>query len=355
MNKSITMLIALVVLGLGTPAAAQNFQNYAITQCPLPTFPPGCQVFFWDANGLFLGIDLPVGAACCNPDGVPFNQSCVAPSRSCISPNTPNDICLSCLAAGSPINLASGNTYIAESDISLPGLGGGLRLSRTWNSIFPSLQNTFPTMFGINWRSTYEERLIYNSPDLLLKYARGDGSVWSFGILTASDPIVYQTVAPGNDTTTVTQGVPSHTMLFKSGEKRLFDPNSGLLLSIIDRNGNTTQLAYDSQNRLTTVTDPASRQMTFTYVSSSSNLVSTVTTSTGVSYSYAYDNQGRLVQVTKPDNTTINFLYDNNNRITAVKDSQGKVLESHTYDVTGRGLTSSRANGVDAVTVTYPQ
>jgi hypothetical protein len=28
---------------------------------------------------------------------------------------------------------------------------------------------------------------------------------------------------------------------------------------------------------------------------------------------------------------------------------------SHTYDVLRRGLTSSRANGVDAVTVTYPQ
>jgi hypothetical protein len=92
----------------------------------------------------------------------------------------------------SPSNRHSGNTYIAASDISLPGLGGGLRLTRTWNSIFPSLQNSFPTMFGINWRSTYEERLIYNSPDGLLKYARSDGSVWSFGILTASDPIVYQ-------------------------------------------------------------------------------------------------------------------------------------------------------------------
>jgi hypothetical protein len=41
--------------------------------------------------------------------------------------------------------------------------------------------------------------------------------------------------------------------------------------------------------------------------------------------------------------------------ITTVKDSQGKILESHTYDALGRGLTSSRANGVDAVSVTYPQ
>ena len=355
MKKFVSSVISFFALVLAMPTLAQNGQNYAVNQCPLPAYRPGCTVFFWSSNALFLGIDLPVGAACCNPDGVPFNESCNAPSRSCISPKTPNDICLSCLAAGNPINLSSGNTYIVESDISLPGLGGGLKLARNWNSIFPVVQNTFPTMFGINWRSTYEERLIYNIPDGLLKYARGDGSVWSFGIVSSGSPIVYQTVAPGNDTTTVTQGVPSHTMLFKNGEKRLFDPTSGLLLSIIDRNGNTTQLTYDSQNRLSTVTDAASRHLNFTYVSSSSNLVSTASSDAGVSYSYSYDNQGRLIQVTKPDSTTINFVYDSNNMITAVKDSQGKVLESHTYDVTGRGLTSSRANGVDAVTVTYPQ
>jgi hypothetical protein len=40
--------------------------------------------------------------------------------------------------------------------------------------------------------------------------------------------------------------------------------------------------------------------------------------------------------------------------ITAVMDSAGKVLESHTYDSKGRGLTSSRAGGVEAITVSYP-
>ncbi len=350
MKNSIAVLIALVGFGMGTHAVAQ-----ATYHCPLPTFPPTCSTFFWEGFSGSL-TSLPVGAVCCNPSGAPLDESCIAPSRGCASPNTAAETCPGCnrLAGGHPINLSSGNTYIIESDISIPGLGGGLKLTRTWNSMFPALQNSFPTMFGIHWRSTYEERLIFNSSDLLLKYARGDGSVWSFGILSTS-PNMYETVAPGNDTTTITQGSSSFTMLFKSGESRSFDLNSGLLLSIVDRNGNTTQLAYDSQNRLTTVTDPAARHLNFTYVSGSSNLVSTAAADVGVSYSYSYDGQGRLTQVTKPDTTTVNFAYDTNNMITTVKDSQGKILESHTYDVSGRGLTSSRANGVDAVTVTYPQ
>jgi YD repeat-containing protein len=83
-------------------------------------------------------------------------------------------------------------------------------------------------------------------------------------------------------------------------------------------------------------------------------LVTSVTSDVGLSLSYAYDSNGRLIQVTKPDLTTISFQYDSNSLITAVLDSNGKILESHTYDSSGRGLTSSRAGGVEALTLTYP-
>jgi len=76
--------------------------------------------------------------------------------------------------------------------------------------------------------------------------------------------------APANDTTTtITDGSTSWTMTSKSGEKRFFDATTGVLTSIVDRNGNTTQLSYDASNRLITATDPASRHLTFTYVSPS--------------------------------------------------------------------------------------
>jgi YD repeat-containing protein len=144
-------------------------------------------------------------------------------------------------------------------------------------------------------------------------------------------------------------------MAFKNGSKRLFNGSTGLLVAVIDRNGNATQLLYDGSSRLITVTDPASRQINFTYFSPSSRLVSTVTSDAGITYFYAYDDQGRLTQITRPDNTMISFQFDSNSNITAVLDTNGKVMESHTYDAVNRGLTSSRANGIEAVTVTYPQ
>jgi YD repeat-containing protein len=255
-------------------------------------------------------------------------------------------------SAGRPINLTNGNTYIEQTDIQIPGIGGGLALSRTWNSIWPPSQSGMNSgLFGLNWRSTYEER-VFSDPDGTMKYARADGSFWSF--LLYGTPAAFQPVAPANGRVKLAYGSSQWTVTFDTGEKRLFDYTSGSLIAIADRNGNTTQLSYDGAGRLVTVTDPASRHLYFAYGSGTSALVTNVTSDFGLSLSYLYDSQGRLTQVTKPDQTTVSFEYDANSMITAVRDSDGKILESHTYDSNGRGLTSSRANGVEAVTVTYP-
>jgi len=184
-----------------------------------------------------------------------------------------------------------------------------------------------------------------------LTYQRGDGSYWSFGLSSSGQFVV---TSPANVWATFVDGGSVLTIAFEDGEKRLFDPTTGLLTSILDRNGNTTQLTYDSSNRLTTVTDPVSRHIYFNYANPNSFLVTGVSTDSGTTLSYTYDSQGRLVLVTKPDLTTVSFTYNTQSQITAVTDSNGKVLESHTYDSAGRGLTSSQANGVNAVTVTYP-
>jgi YD repeat-containing protein len=278
---------------------------------------------------------------------------CTVNTSHCAPPSAPDETCPTCnkLVAGQPISLASGDTTIEQKDIDIPGLGGGLKLVRTWNSKWPSTQaGSQAGLFGPNWRSTYEERVFLGS-DSYMKYARSDGSFWSFGY----DSPTWHVAAPANESASLVDGSTYWTLTFKNGEQRQFDNASGNLIAIIDRNGNTTQLTYDGLDRLATVTDPAGRHLSFTYSSSSSYLIIGVSSDVGLSLSYAYDAQGRLITVTKPDNTTLSFEYNAQSLITAVKDSNGIVLESHTYDSNGRGLTSSRANSVEAVTVSYGQ
>jgi YD repeat-containing protein len=270
-------------------------------------------------------------------------------NTSCQPASAPQETCASCAAnaASQPINLASGNTYIIENDIRLPGLGGGLNLVRTWNSLWPATQSALQIgIFGPNWRSNFEEQIFVGS-DHYLKYARGDGSFWSFG---STGWGIWSVVAPANATATLVQGTTNWTLTFQNGEQRLFSIATGKLISIADRNGNATQLSYDYLGRLVTVTDAASRHLYFSY---GTYLVTSVTSDFGESVSYSYDTSGRPSQITEPDSSTLSFTYDSNSFITAVLDSSGKVFESHTYDSNGRGLTGSRAGGVDAVTITY--
>jgi YD repeat-containing protein len=206
---------------------------------------------------------------------------------------------------------------------------------------------------------------VYVDNDNTIAYAQGDGHAWNFvaGASATFNPapppnvlFTYRPVAPASATASLFYSLKNWTLIFQNGEQRVFDGASGNLISITDRNGNTTQLTYDASYRLITVTDPASQHLYFSYATPTSFLVTAVTSDVGVSLSYSYDNLGRLTQYTKPDNTTVSFQYSksNPNLVTAVLDSSGKILESHTYDNQSRGLTSSRAGGVESVTVTYP-
>lgn len=324
--------------------------------------PPGCvlQIQFCALCG-----DPPIPGADCFVE-ITYISICIVPSPACAPAAAPEEACTDCSKARAaqtgtpvtsrPVNLATGNTYIRETDLKIPGLGGGLTLVRTWNSKWPSTQSAFQIgMFGPNWRSTYEER-VFLGTDNYMKYSRSDGSFWSFGY---AGPIwVLAAPSTGSPTGTsfigMVQAPTTWTITLSNGEQRIFNNASGSLTAIIDRNGNTTQLTYDALNRLVTVTDPASRHLTFTYQNSSSRLVTGVSSDVGVSVSYAYDAQSRLSLVTNQDLSTETFTYNAQSQITSVTDSNGKVLESHTYDSGARGLTSSRALGVEAVTLSYP-
>lgn len=359
-NTSTLIVVAILLTILSDNGKAQNGIYSCSVYNQLAARNSNNCMFMWQSDGL-PDLNSPPTQVCCNPFGVPWGEACLAPRPSCgVPPGAAPETCLSCnqgktVQVSAPVDLATGNTYIAQLDLSIPGLGGGLSLSRTWNSLLPARQNSYPFMFGTGWRSTYEERLIFVSGDGYVKYLRADGSVWSFAPISLGTTSIYKAAAPADDTTTtITNGTPSWTLTAKSGEKRLFDATTGALMSIIDRNGNATLLSYDSANRLATVTDAASRHLYFHYSDGSSTLVSSVTSDVGLSTAYAYDGQGRLTQFTKPDNTSVSFEYNAQSLITAVKDYDSKILESHTYDAVGRGLTSSRAGGVGSVTVTYP-
>ena len=331
MKRICGMLFVLVVLcALSVPAAAET--------------PPSClRLTTW-----WFPLSIPFGWFYYGP--YPGTYTYYIAAWVCAPPPSP----CHCPQGSKPISLATGETFIPQTDITLPGLGGGLSLARTWESIWPASLSSFQSgIFGPNWRSTYEERIVMGA-DGYLRYLRSDGTFWAFA--AGGSTTAWVVSAPANVAATLNTDTSTnsyYTITGQNGEQRRFDKTTGNLIAIIDRNGNTTTVAYDSSGRLSTVTDPASRTLTFNYTGGST-LVTSVTSSVGITLSYSYDGQGRLTQVTKPDQTTVSFTYNSQSLITAVTDSNGKTLESHTYDSSNRGLTAAQVNGVEAITITYP-
>ena len=273
-------------------------------------------------------------------------------------PNDPDGPCSTCGYGGAPINFANGDTWIRQQDYSIPGLGGGLALIRTWNSLWPLKQPVEESgIFGDSWRSNLEER-IQSVAGGVVKYWKGNGSLlfYSYNSLSGG----YILTAPADDQTTLSFDpiFSQWTVTQKDGTTRIFN-SAGYLTSIVDRNGNTTTIVIDAnnQNRIATVTDAANRTLTFNYANGSfPRLCTSVADSVGTVATYTYDTAGRLTQVLYPDNSQYNFQFNDPNSstlISAVVDTQSKTIESHTYDSQRRGLTSQQANGVNKVSVTY--
>jgi YD repeat-containing protein len=271
-----------------------------------------------------------------------------------------------CSGAG-PIDFNSGNVYIQQNDLTIPGLNGGLKIVRTWNSLSGLRGPDNNGAFGNGWTSNYEER-VEVSDGGQVKYRRGDGSAWTF----QPDPSqvgLYRMAAPANHVATLQSGLLSWTLTFQNGERRFFDNASGWMNAFQDRNRNTTSVTHDSWGRITKVTDPASRHLYFHYDDRGfQQQVTSVTSDAGTTVSYSYGDYPLtptdyvlLNQVIYPDQSAVWFDYDGDSRALVLNvwdsptvDGARTLLETHTYDAVRRGLTSARANGVEAITVTYP-
>ena len=271
-------------------------------------------------------------------------------------PNQPDTTCPDCARGGAPINFTTGNTWIEQTDYNIPGLTGGLHLTRTWNSLWPLMLPVQQVgLFGDSWTSNFEERIQALSGGAV-QYWKAGGSRLFYQYNNGAG--TYALTAPLDDQTTISvnSGTGVTTILQKDGTKKLFN-SAGYLTSIIDRNGNTTTITLDpaNQNRILSVTDPAGRVLTFNYTNAQfPRLCTSISDSVGTAATYVYDSSGRLSSVTYPDSSQYVFQYNSSispTLISQVNDSVGKIVEAHTYDSQRRGLTSKQANGVNLVTV----
>lgn len=216
-------------------------------------------------------------------------------------PSTPLPLSQLLLTAGArydgqPTNTVFGNYTYQHTDLSMPGFGPPVKLTRTYSSAYPRR-----TIFGWGWSATFINRLTFDGTHA--QVTRDDGRVDSFTWTGAG----FATDARGSvDTLVYDGGTKTYTLSTRQHLRYRFDA-AGRMLAVADADGNTVTLQYTNE-WWTGITDAAGRQWQVGY--SPAGLVTSVTDPTGRRVWYAYNANDELVSATDPAGGVIQYTYD---------------------------------------------
>ena len=215
---------------------------------------------------------------------------------------------------GSPVNCATGNFWHTFTDVSIPGRGPGIVLTRTYNS-YDSASTTGP--FGHGWSCSYCQNLSFDTGSsgqiVAVTYTGGDGSS-ATAIGLSNDTFSFPTQV---DSTLVHNQDGTWTLDEHQTKILTFNPK-GQLISVVGPSGrNPTTISYDSAGHIAVVTDSTGRTLSFT--TNSAGLVASVTDPMGRTTSYSYDPAGDLISVTDPNGGVWHYAYDSSHQMISME------------------------------------
>lgn len=263
---------------------------------------------------------------------------------------------------GNPVDCATGDFWHTFNDISIPGRGIPLSLSRTYNSLSAATNSAF----GYGWTFNYGMSLNYDSGAGTANISQENGAQVTFtnsgsGTFTAPPRVLASLVHNSDGTWTFTR---------RAKEIFTFD-SSGKLTSEKDLNGYVTTVSYpdsshitatepggrtlsfvlDTNGHITGVTDPAGRTESFTY-DSSGNLTDAIDVGGG-HWQFTYDSNHQMLTMRSPrfygDTTTspspvVSNVYDSSGRVTSQTDPLGRET-TFSYDDTAHTTTITDPKG----------
>ncbi|WP_369964025.1 RHS repeat-associated core domain-containing protein [Leifsonia sp. EB34] len=273
--------------------------------------------------------------------------------------------------AGDPVDTATGYFGETVADLSTPGLGEALNVTRTYSSSLadpagPAGSGAVNGAFGHGWTFNYGMSATTGTGGAVTIHQE-DGSSVPFTLSGST----YTPSAPRFDATLVKSGT-TYVFTRHATDQFTFDVTTGHLTKISDPAGRAaspqyaTNVAYDASGNLSTVTDPGGRVYTFTWTGSH---ITKVVTGAGQEVDYVYNTGGNLAEVygvgttrtggTNGDQDHTQYQYNTLNLMTSERspDNYGKSttptpVTSMTYDSSERVLTQTDPLG-KVTTFTY--
>jgi RHS repeat-associated protein len=241
-----------------------------------------------------------------------------------------------CGYAADPVNVGTGNFTYDTTDLSISTRGLPLEVVRSYNS-----QLAQDSPFGWGWSFSYnlhvEEDCTLGGTDHYAAVTREDGGqLWY-----REKPDGSYEPPPGIFDTLVALPGGGWKLITKEQQAYLFDA-AGRVISITDRNGNTTTISYGAYG-ISAIVAPDGRALDL--VCGAGGHITSVTDPLSRSWSYSYDAAGNLASVTDPANHTTHYAYDGEHRLLTIVDANGHTVVANTYDADGRVIHQLDARG----------
>jgi RHS repeat-associated protein len=264
--------------------------------------------------------------------------------------NNPSDPNSNCGSKGrNPVDLSSGLKLQNDTDISFGGARGILELTRIYTSALANKCNgncAFGRVTTFNYDIKLSGDFAVNGAGYLVMPDQVDGRLFRYngtrsglvGLPVFTNSLTVGQL--GDEIRKLANGTFEYR--HRNGEVLRFDSNKRLT-SMTDTNSNTVTLNY-SGNNLSSVTDPVGRSITFAY--NGFGHVSSATDPLGRVWHYAYDPSGALLtSVTDPLNNTTSYTYSIGSLLASITDGRGSVVKQITYDSAGRVIAQQFSDG----------
>ncbi|MGJ5891236.1 type IV secretion protein Rhs [Streptomyces sp. V2] len=261
---------------------------------------------------------------------------------------------------GDPIDMASGQMMLAQTDADLPGVLP-LTLRRTHLSDYRAGR-----FFGPSWASTLDERLVDNKTSGGIWWYREDGSVL---VYPRRPDLPGDRVLPVVGTplplTYVTHGA-SYVLTVENpftGLTRHFEPattgsDTWWLAAIEDRNHNVIAIERGENDAPLAVTHTGGYRLRITTATTAGQIRITALHaltegSPTALRTFAYDETSAdLTEVRNAVDAPLHLTYDGEHRITGWRDSNGTTF-TYEYDVQGRVTATRGTDGILNSTIAY--
>lgn len=253
-----------------------------------------------------------------------------------------------------PINTATGEFFLPETDLGIPGGGPALEISRTYSSVNAAMDGPF----GFGWASGLSTRL-----DILVAADAGSTHPKQVQITQENgSTVVFNSVeggeyeAPARVIATLSHDADGQWQFTRRSSETLVFNGGGVLTSVSDIHGNSVVFAHNSLNQVVNVSASGGRSINLAW---NGGRVAELTDSAGRSVSYGYDTSGNLTSAIGVDGSVTAYGYNLAHFMTNVTAPGGGVTTnvynsakrvSQQTDPVGRVTSFTYSGGVTTVT-----